>query len=129
MSQQSLDQFAGYQKADGLFDLVVADMETLSKKPECWRLISQQVSAADSICANIEGGHGREGTKEYIHYLSIARGSCREVRGRYHRMRHWIAPDVVMERMSLCDEIIGILTRTIPRLRHKLASAPLRKTI
>jgi four helix bundle protein len=94
----------------------------------CWRLIGQQIAAADSICANIEEGYGREGTKELIHYLTISRGSCREVRGRYHRMRHWLTADVVAERQSLCDEIISILTRTIPRLRHKLATAVSRKS-
>ena len=109
MSQESLEQFAGYQKADQLFDLVVGDVEPLRKIPECWRLVSQQVAAADSICANIEEGHGRESTKEYIHYLNIARGSAREVRGRYHRMRHWIAPDIVAERQSLCDPVSAAL--------------------
>lgn len=127
MSQESLEQFAAYQKADQLFDSVVEDVEPLRKIPECWRLVSQQVAAADSICANIEEGHGRESTKEYIHYLTIARGSAREVRGRYHRMRHWLAADVVAHRLSLCDEVIGILTRTIPRLRHKLTAAAIRK--
>jgi hypothetical protein len=43
-------------------------------------------------------------------------------------MRHWLAAEVVAERQSLCDEIIGILTRTIPRLRHKLATVTPRKS-
>lgn len=81
MSQESLENFAGYAKADRLFDLVVEDMDPLANTPACWRLIGQQIAAADSVCANIEEGYGREGTKELIHYLTIARGSCREVRG------------------------------------------------
>ena len=128
MSQESLETFAGYAKADQLFDLVVGDMEPLANTPACWRLIGQQIAAGDSVCANIEEGYGREGTKELIHYLTIARGSCREVRGRYHRMRHWLATDQIVKAQAICDEVIGILTRTIPRLRHKLATTASRKT-
>jgi four helix bundle protein len=122
MSQESLEKFPAYAIADRLFDSVVADMEPLANTPACWRLIGQQIAAADSICANIEEGYGREGTRELIHYLAIARGSCREVRGRYHSMRHGLSTDVVANRQSLCDEVISILVRTIPRLRHKLAT-------
>jgi hypothetical protein len=43
-------------------------------------------------------------------------------------MRHWLDADAVTHRQSLCDEIIGILTRTIPRLRHKLTTAFSRKS-
>lgn len=122
MSQQELEKFGAYRKADELFDLVVEDVMPLRKLPECWKLISQQIAAADSICANIEEGFGREGTRELIQFLAIARASCREVRGRHHRLRHWLPPEAVTRAQSLCDEIIGILTRTIPRLRHKLSS-------
>jgi four helix bundle protein len=120
MSQQSLDRFGGYRLADELFDLVVAEVEPLNKIPACWRLVGQQIAAADSICANIEEGYGRESTKELVRYLVIARGSAREVRGRYHRLRHWLPPDLLKERQERWDSIIGILTRSIARLRHNL---------
>jgi hypothetical protein len=54
MSQVGLEQFGAYQKARQLFDLVAADMEKLKTNPLCYRLVSQQISSADSICANIE---------------------------------------------------------------------------
>ena len=59
MSQSGLDAFGAYQKARQLFDLVVADMETLKTNPLCYRLVSQQIGSADSVCANIEEGYGR----------------------------------------------------------------------
>ena len=60
MTQQGLEQFGGYQKARQLFDLVVKDMELLKTNPMCYRLVSQQIGSADSICANIiEEGYGR----------------------------------------------------------------------
>ena len=53
MSQIALDSFGAHQKARQLFDLVVADMQVVKAEPLCYRLVSQQVASADSICANI----------------------------------------------------------------------------
>ena len=117
MSQQGLERFGAYQKAMELFDLVIADMDKLRGDPRCYRLIAQQVASADSICANIEEGYGRLSRVEYVRFLDIARGSARETRGRYVRMKYWLGPEVISERLSLLDEIIGILTKSIVRLR------------
>jgi four helix bundle protein len=117
MSQGSPEQFGAYRKAKELFDLVVKDKETLKKDPRCYRLIPQQVASADSICANIEEGYGRQSRVEYVRFLDIIRGSARETRGRYERMKHWLAPDLITERIALLDEIIGILTSSIARMR------------
>ena len=119
MSQQGLEQFGAYRKARQLFDLVVADMETLKTNPLCYRLVSQQIGSADSICANIEEGYGRLSRIEYVRILDIARGSARETRGRYERMKHWLDQDVITQRLILLDEIIGILTSSIERMRRK----------
>ena len=90
----------------------------LKADPRCYRLIAQQVASADSICANIEEGYGRLSRVEYVRFLDIARGSARETRGRYERMNHWLAPDVITERViALLDEIIGILTSSIAHMR------------
>ena len=92
-------------------------MEGLKADPHCYRLIAQQVASADSICANIEEGYGRQSRVEYVRFLDIARGSARETRGRYERMKHWLAQDVIKQRVELLDEIIGILTSSIVRMR------------
>jgi four helix bundle protein len=113
MSQSGLDNFGGYQKARRLFDLVVRDMQSLRSEPLCYRLVSQQIGSADSICANIEEGYGRVSRPEYIRFLDISRGSARETRGRYERLGHWLAPDIIRQRVALLDEIIGILTNSI----------------
>ena len=120
MSQRGLEQFGAYQKARELFDLAVADMDVLKGDPRCYRLIAQQVASADSICSNIEEGYGRLSRVEYIRFLDIARGSARETRGRYERMKHWLAQDVIKQRVELLDEIIGILTSSIVRMRQKV---------
>ncbi len=119
MSQIGLESFGAYQKARQSFDLVVTDMDTLKTKPLCYRLVSQQIGSADSICANIEEGYGRVSRAEYVRFLDFARGSARETRGRYERMKHWLAPDVVSQRIELVDEIIGILTSSIGSMRRE----------
>ena len=104
MSQIALDSFGAYQKARQLFDLVVTDMETVKTNPLCYRLVSQQMGSADSICANIEEGYGRLSRVEYVRFLDIARGSALETRGRYERMKHWFAQDVIQDRINLIRE-------------------------
>jgi len=117
MSQRSLEEFGAYRKANEPFVLVMADMNLVQKDPLCFKLVSQEVGSADSICANIEEGHGRLRRAEYVRFLDFARGSARETRGHYLRMAPWLGDEVVRQRASLADEIIGILTSTIERLR------------
>jgi four helix bundle protein len=119
MSTESLEQFKAYKLAMELFDLVADDFAKLAKKKPLERLVSQQLASADSIAANIEEGHGIETTKEYIRFLVIARGSARETKGRYVRMRRWFDSELVEERTNRCDHIIAILTKTMTSLKMK----------
>ena len=116
MSGGNLEDFGAYRKALELFDLVVRDMSEWLADRRMERLVSQQIASADSVCSNIEEGFGRESTKEYRRFLVIGRGSLRETRGRYRRMRHWIPAEVVRQRMELADEINRILSATISTL-------------
>ncbi len=66
-----------WQKA---MDLVV-DVYKLADhfpRPELCRLTSQITRAAASVPANIAEGNARATTKEYAHFLSIAKGSLME---------------------------------------------------
>jgi four helix bundle protein len=119
MTFGKLADFGAYQKSLELFDRVVEDTDRYMKSARCERLVSPQIASADSVCSNIEEGYGRESTKEYRRFLIIARGSARETQGRYRRMRHWIPPDVVRNRVALAEEINRILTATINRLRDQ----------
>jgi four helix bundle protein len=114
-----LNDFVAYRKACELFNLVVDDMTALVKNPLCTRLVSQQVAAADSICANIDEVYGRGSKKEFAQFLLIARGSAREVRGRYERMSRWLKINLVESRVALCSEIIAILTKTVASLKAR----------
>jgi len=117
VKRDGLHGFVAYKKSVALFDLVVADLDPLVGRFELTRLISQQLASADSIAANIEEGYGRGSKKDYSHFLIIARGSAQETMGRYGRLKHWIDPKIVEQRINLCGEIVAILTASIRKLR------------
>ncbi len=122
-ANDKLMKFGAYTKALELFDFVVADMSALSSHRACDRLVAQQLASADSVAANIEEGYGRGTKREYCQFLIISRGSAQETAGRYRRLRHWLPKQLVNQRVVLCDDIIGILTATISKLRLQLASS------
>lgn len=111
-----LHGFTAYAKAVELFDLVVLDLQPLHGKYELTRLVAQQIASADSIASNIEEGYGRGSKKDYSHFLIIARGSAQETLGRYERLKHWLDPQSIANRVALCGEIIAILTASIRKL-------------
>ena len=112
----NLEQFLGYQKALELFDRVVDDTAHFLCDRKLERLVSQQIASADSVCSNIEEGYGRQSSVEYRRFLIIARGSLRETQGRYRRLRHWMPPEIVEQRVALAEEVNRILSATIKRL-------------
>jgi len=112
----NLEQFVAYQKALELFDRVVDDAWLFLGDRKLERLVSQQIASADSVCSNIEEGYGRQSSVEYRRFLIIARGSLRETQGRYRRLRHWMPPEIVEQRVALAEEVNRILSATIKRL-------------
>lgn len=118
----SLEDYRVYQAARQLFDAFWDDSEILRRDIRGRELVRQQVRSLDSICANIEEGYGRGFGREWPQYLRIARGSARESRGRYERCSHLLLSEVLAERTSALNQIIGGLTKTIATAERKLAT-------
>jgi four helix bundle protein len=78
MQQRGYQQLTAWQKA---IKLVVAVYQASERFPtkKSYGLTNQLRRAAVSIPANIAEGHGRDSSREFLHFLSIAHGSLSEV--------------------------------------------------
>ena len=77
MSECRFKELIVWQKAMDLVDEVYL-LQRGFPKPEVYGLGDQLRRAAVSIPSNIAEGHGRGSRKDYVHFLSIARGSVYE---------------------------------------------------
>ena len=107
-----------WQKA---MDLVVESYELSRRLPshERYGLASQLRRAAVSIPANIAEGNGRMHRGEYVHHLSIARGSLMELETHIEiafRLEYLRADDLDKGR-ELIDHVSRMLNRLTARLR------------
>jgi four helix bundle protein len=121
--QDRLESFGIYRIARKLFDDFWADSEVLQKDFSGRELVKQQTRSLDSICANIEEGFGRGFGKELPQHLKILRGEARESRGRYERCKHLLAPEIILQRVTVLSRLIGGLSKTI----QTIESHPQRK--
>ncbi|MGB3535496.1 MAG: four helix bundle protein [Microcoleaceae cyanobacterium] len=104
-------------------DLVILCYQLTSKLPktEIYGLSSQIQRAAISIPANIAEGKGRLHLGDYIHHLSIANGSLKElethllITGRLSYVKNSDLQPV----LELSDEIGKMLNTLMKKLREK----------
>lgn len=64
------------------------EIYVISRLPEFskdYRFVGQITSAVGSIMDNIAEGFERDGNKEFLQFLSIAKGSCGELRSQLYR--------------------------------------------
>ena len=72
-----------------------------------YKLVSQINSASGSVMDNIAEGFDRGSRKEFMNFLSIAKGSSGEVKSQLHRAadRNYISEDEFKTAYELADEI------------------------
>ncbi len=83
---------------------------------EAYGLTSQIRRAAVSVPANIAEGYSRTGRKEYIQFLSIARGSLSELETLIliaKEVRNLQGADPLLEQIELTGQTLGALYHSL----------------
>lgn len=84
MNYKSFEELEIWQKARALCkEVFIATRQSDFSKD--YRFVSQITASSGSIMDNIAEGFERGGNKEFIQFLSIAKGSCGEVRSQIYR--------------------------------------------
>jgi len=122
MSVKDYRELIVWQKAMDLVELVYRTTDGFPQK-ELYGLTAQICRAAVSIPSNIAEGQGRHSTRDFLHFLSIARGSLKEVETQV----------LIAERLGYVDQRAGSvlleLTAEVSRLISGLTSSLRGKTI
>ncbi len=109
-----------WKKAIHLVKLIYPLARALPKE-EVYGLSSQMRRAVVSIPSNIAEGFGRYNTKDYIHFLRIARGSNNEVETQLRICIEvgYLTEDVCAASLQLCDELNRMLNALLLKLSSK----------
>jgi four helix bundle protein len=119
MAVRNYSELIAWQKAMDLVEEIYAATKQLPKE-ELYGLTSQIRRAAVSVPSNIAEGQGRKSTNEFLHHLSIAYGSLREVEtqvliaGRLHYLRR----EDINQLLSLSSEVGRLINGLSHSLRH-----------
>ena len=91
---------------------------------ERFRLTDQLCRAAASIPTNIAEGKGRNALKEYLHFLSIAKGSVEETKYLLLLSKDlgYISPELFAELSAGSDQVARMLSGLSRSLRVHLPS-------
>ena len=104
-----------WQKAMDLVQEIYKATKTFPQE-ELFCLTSQLRRAGISIPSNIAEGEGRKSKKEFLHHLSIAYGSLREVETQVliAERLEYLAKDKLDRLMGMCAEV-GLLINGLSR--------------
>jgi four helix bundle protein len=103
-------------------DLVVRvyELSRTLPKSETYGLASQMQRAAVAVPANIAEGHSRHSLREYLQFLSIARGSLSEVQTYLELVARvgYATPDQIEPMLDLAAAVV----RQLSTLRNSLST-------
>ena len=117
MALQNYQDLEVWQKAMSLAEQCYLVTRTFPKE-ELFGMTSQIRRAAASIPANIAEGQGRQHTKEFLHFLSIARGSLKEVET--HLMLSQRVGLMTVEQLETLLKLTDEISRKMSGLRKTL---------
>jgi len=102
-------------------DLALKIYKTTAVYPEGERfgLISQMRRAATSICMNLMEGAHRISKNEYKHFVSIARGSCGEIKYQLMLSKDlgYISRNIFKEMIDAYERVSMMLTKLYSSLK------------
>ena len=108
---QKFEDLAIFKMATDLCKKVYAITREGELKSD-YRFVQQIRAAAGSVMDNIAEGYERDGNKEFIKFLYIAKGSCGEVRSQVIRAHEvgFMTDEVYNDMYNLCKNTsIGIM--------------------
>ncbi len=117
MGYQNYKNLIVWQKGMLLAKQVYILTDLLPEK-ELYSLSNQMRRAAISIPSNIAEGHGRNSNAEYIHFLSIARGSVSELETQLLLCQsiNYLTDEQIESALGICNELQKMLSKMINTL-------------
>jgi four helix bundle protein len=117
MAVRNYSELIAWQKAMDLVEGIYSATKQFPKE-EIYGLTSQIRRAAVSVPSNIAEGQGRKSTNEFLHHLSIAYGSLREVETQVliAERLHYLGREGISHLLELSAEV----GRLINGLSHSL---------
>ena len=90
------------------------------------RFVQQIHASAGSVMDNIAEGYERDGNKEFINFLYIAKGSCGEVRSQIIRASDvgFIDKDTATRLYNMCLDLSKSISRFIQSLKNSGITGP-----
>jgi four helix bundle protein len=116
---EKFEDIEAWQSARALTNLVYTISDT-GKFGRDFSLRDQIRRAAISIVSNIAEGYERDGDKEFIQFLSVAKGSCGEVRAQLYLAldRQYIANEQFVKVSGKAAEVSRMISGLIKYLRQ-----------
>ena len=117
MGYENYQKLIVWQKSMTLAKQIYLLTDLLPQK-ELYAMTNQLRRAAISVPSNIAEGHGRNSKAEFIHFLSISRGSVSELETQLllcHDIGYF-SQEQIESQLSLCDEIQKMLSKMITTL-------------
>ena len=116
-------QLTVWQKAVDLADQIFETCATFPKQ-ELYGLSSQIKRSVVSIPSNIAEGAARQGTGEFLHFISIAKGSLAELETQLiiANRRQFVDSEQLNVFLSLTDEISRMLSGLSRSLKQRRAA-------
>jgi four helix bundle protein len=111
-----------WQKAHRLFLDVTADAGKIPPTAAAKVILNQILRSIGSVSANIAEGFNAASTREYVHYLDIARRSTAETENWLYKIRdlRYLEPTVCEEHLVSCADINKMICGLRKSLKTRL---------